>query len=170
MLVKKSVKVGSGELSIETGRIAKQASGSAVVRYGDTVVLVTAQAASNEDPAKDFLPLTVEYREKFYAAGKIPGGFFKREARPSEKEILSCRVIDRPVRPLIPKGWSRETQIIATVLSAQARTGADTPAPSLPTAIATRSGGSSPRPTGSPSVAVAHNGTFRSASSFESSS
>jgi polyribonucleotide nucleotidyltransferase len=118
MLVKKTVKVGSGELSIETGRIAKQASGSAVVRYGDTVVLVTAQAAPDEDPTKDFLPLTVEYREKFYAAGKIPGGFFKREARPSEKEILSCRVIDRPVRPLIPKAWSRETQIIATVLSA----------------------------------------------------
>ncbi|HET9886870.1 MAG TPA: polyribonucleotide nucleotidyltransferase, partial [bacterium] len=125
MRVIKKMQVGGKELSIETGRIAKQASGAALVQYGETVVLVTAQAAPNDDPGKDFVPLTVEYREKYFAAGKIPGGFFKREARPTEKEILSARVIDRPIRPLLPKGWTRETQIIATVLSADQENDSD---------------------------------------------
>jgi len=104
-------------LSIETGKIAKQAHGSAVVQYGDTVVLVTATRA---DPREgiDFFPLTVEYREMTYAAGKIPGGFFKREGRPSAKETLTCRMIDRPVRPLFPDGYKDEVQIVAIVLSA----------------------------------------------------
>lgn len=125
MRVQKTLEVGGKTLSIETGRIAKQASGSAFVQYGETVILVTAQAAPNDDPGKDFLPLTVEYREKFFAAGKIPGGYFKREARPSEKEILSARLIDRPIRPLLPKGWTRETQVIATVLSADQENDSD---------------------------------------------
>jgi polyribonucleotide nucleotidyltransferase len=125
MRVIKKMQVGGKELSIETGRIAKQASGAALVQYGETVVLVTAQAAPLDDPLKDFIPLTVEYREKYFAAGKIPGGFFKREARPTEKEILSARVIDRPIRPLLPKGWTRETQIIATVLSADQENDSD---------------------------------------------
>jgi len=126
MVVNKRREIGGRTLSIETGRIAKQASGSALVQYGDTVVLVTAQAAPKDDPTKDFLPLTVEYREKYYAAGKIPGGFFKREARPSEKETLSARQVDRPLRPLFPKGWTRETQIIATVLSSDQENDSDT--------------------------------------------
>ncbi len=126
MRVTKSMEFAGRTLSIETGRIAKQASGSALVQYGESVVLVSAQAADKDDLTKDFLPLTVEYREKFYAAGKIPGGFFKREARPSEKETLSARQVDRPLRPLFPKGWTRETQIIATVLSADGENDSDT--------------------------------------------
>ncbi len=126
MKVNKSTTIGGRTLSIETGRIAKQASGAVFIQYGDTVALVTAQASSKDDPSKDFLPLTVEYREKFYAAGKIPGGFFKREARPSEKETLSARQIDRPIRPLFPKGWTRETQVIATILSADQENDSDT--------------------------------------------
>lgn len=105
--------------SIEVGRVAKQAGGSALVRYGDTVVLVTATAAPTAREHADFLPLTVDYQEKTFAAGKIPGGFFKREGRPSEREILTSRLIDRPIRPLFPKGWFYETQIVATVLSAE---------------------------------------------------
>ncbi|MGQ0722371.1 MAG: polyribonucleotide nucleotidyltransferase [Candidatus Eiseniibacteriota bacterium] len=126
MTVKKSKEIGGRTLSIETGRIAKQASGSALVQYGETVVLVTAQAEDKDDPVRDFLPLTVEYREKYYAAGKIPGGFFKRESRPTEKETLAARQVDRPVRPLFPKGWARETQIIATVLSSDQENDSDT--------------------------------------------
>ncbi|MDP6801823.1 MAG: polyribonucleotide nucleotidyltransferase [Gemmatimonadota bacterium] len=125
MKTTKSVRIGSAELSFETGHVAKQASGSVMARYGDTVVLVTAQASGKDDPGRGFLPLTVEYREKFYAAGKIPGGFFKREARPSEKEILTCRMIDRPIRPLFSKGWSQETQVIAYVLSADQENDSD---------------------------------------------
>jgi polyribonucleotide nucleotidyltransferase len=120
------MEIGGRTLSIETGRIAKQASGCALIQYGDTVVLVSAQASTSDDPSKDFLPLTVEYREKYYAAGKIPGGFFKREARPSEKETLSARQVDRPLRPLFPKGWTRETQVIATVLSSDQENDSDT--------------------------------------------
>jgi polyribonucleotide nucleotidyltransferase len=126
MKVNKSMEIGGRTLSIETGRIAKQAAGAALVRYGDSVVLVTAQADDKDDPGRDFLPLTVEYREKYYAAGKIPGGFFKREARPTEKETLSARQVDRPIRPLFPKGWARETQIIATVLSSDQENDTDT--------------------------------------------
>ncbi|MBI5874852.1 MAG: polyribonucleotide nucleotidyltransferase [Deltaproteobacteria bacterium] len=111
------VDFGGRPLSIEIGKMAKQANGSAVVRYGDTVVLVTACAAKEAAAGKDFLPLTVNYMEMTYAAGKIPGGFFKREGRPSEKEVLCSRLIDRPLRPLFPEGYFNETQIIATVLS-----------------------------------------------------
>jgi len=105
--------------SIEVGRLAKQAGGSALVRYGDTVVLVTATAQATARENVDFLPLTVDYQEKTFAAGKIPGGFFKREGKPSEKEVLTSRLIDRPCRPLFPEGWHAETQIVATVLSAE---------------------------------------------------
>ena len=112
-----SMEVGGRTFSIETGRAAKQADGAVLVRYGDSVVLITAVSARKADPNRDFLPLYVEYREKAYAAGKIPGGFFKREGRPHEKETLSARLIDRPLRPLFPTGYRCETQIIATVLS-----------------------------------------------------
>ena len=105
-------------LSIEIGRVAKQADGAALVRYGETVVLVTAVAAKELKLDTDFFPLTVDYQEKTFAAGKIPGGFFKREGRPSEKEILTCRLIDRAIRPLFSEGLRCETQVIATVLSA----------------------------------------------------
>lgn len=112
-----SIPLGSSTLTIETGKVAKQANGSAFVRYGDTVVLATA-CSSKPREGIDFFPLTVDYREYNYAAGKIPGGFFKREGRPTEKEILTSRQIDRPVRPLFPEGYRDETQVIALVLSA----------------------------------------------------
>ncbi len=117
MIISKSMDLGRSSLTIETGRIARQADGAVTVRYGDTMVLVTAVADTESKPDLDFFPLTVEYREKTYAAGKIPGGFFKREGRPSEKEILSARLIDRPIRPLFPDEFQSETQIIATVIS-----------------------------------------------------
>src|SRR5499433_383004 len=104
-------------LSIETGKVAKQAGGAALVRLGESVVLVTATAMRSAREGIDFFPLTCDYQEKTFAAGKIPGGFFKREGRPSEKEILTSRLIDRPLRPLFPKGFNCETQVIATVLS-----------------------------------------------------
>lgn len=118
--------LGGRPLSIETGRLAKQADGSVVVRSGDTIVLVTACAALDPKVGIDFLPLTVDYIEKTFAAGKIPGGFFKREGKPSEKEVLTSRFIDRPIRPLFPEGWSCETQLIAVVLSADADNDPDT--------------------------------------------
>ncbi|HEY6083779.1 MAG TPA: polyribonucleotide nucleotidyltransferase [Nitrospira sp.] len=105
-------------LRLETGRVAKQADGSVWASYGDTVVLATAVASQTAKPGVDFLPLTVDYQEKAYAAGKIPGGYFKREGRPSEKEVLTSRLIDRPLRPLFPEGYYFETQVIASVLSA----------------------------------------------------
>jgi len=105
-------------LSIETGRMAKQANGSVLVRSGDTIVLVTAVAAKTAKEGQDFFPLTVNYQEKAYAGGKIPGGFFKREARPSDSETLTCRLIDRPIRPLFPETFLNDTQIMATVISA----------------------------------------------------
>src|SRR5881396_3580642 len=110
--------IGERELSIEIGKLAKQAHGSALVRYGETVVLVTACCAKEPREGLDFFPLTVDYRENFYAAGKIPGGFFKREGKPSEREVLNSRMIDRPIRPLFPEGYKNETQVIALVLSA----------------------------------------------------
>ena len=112
-----SIEVGGRTLILETGKIAKQANGAIVARYGDTVILNTACMASKPND-KDFLPLTVDYRENTYSAGKIPGGFFKREGRPTEKEILTSRLIDRPMRPLFPESWRNETQINAMVLSA----------------------------------------------------
>src|SRR6202049_3053420 len=112
-----TVEVGGRPLILETGKIAKQANGAILARYGDTVVLTTACMASTAND-RDFLPLTVDYRENTYSAGKIPGGFFKREGRPSEKEILTSRLIDRPMRPLFPESWRNETQIVSMVLSA----------------------------------------------------
>jgi polyribonucleotide nucleotidyltransferase len=112
-----SIEVGGRPLILETGKIAKQANGAVTARYGDTVILVSACMA-NKPNDRDFLPLTVDYRENTYSAGKIPGGFFKREGRPTEKEILVSRLIDRPMRPLFPDSWRNETQIIAMVLSA----------------------------------------------------
>ena len=117
-MLTRSIELGGQTLTIETGKMAKQAGGSVTLRYGDTVVLVTATAAQREKQGIAFLPLTVDYRENTYAAGKIPGGFFKREGRPNEKETLTSRLIDRPIRPLFPKGWAYETQLIALVLSA----------------------------------------------------
>src|SRR5512136_1682354 len=105
-------------LTIETGKVAKQASGAVVIRSGDTIVLVTAVATKTAKEGQDFFPLTVNYQEKAYAGGKIPGGFFKREARPSDNETLTCRLIDRPIRPLFPENFLNDTQIMATVLSA----------------------------------------------------
>jgi polyribonucleotide nucleotidyltransferase len=110
--------IGGRKLLLEVGEVAKQANGSVLVWYGETVVLVTAVVAPEVREGIDFVPLTVDYREKAYAAGKIPGGFFKREGRPSEREILTSRLIDRPIRPLFPKGFRQETQVIAFVLSA----------------------------------------------------
>lgn len=110
--------IGKETLVIETGKIAKQADGAALVRYGDTVVLVTAVSSADENEEADFFPLTVDYREKTYAAGKFPGGFFKREGRPTLKEILTMRLIDRPIRPLFPETYLREVQIMSMVLSA----------------------------------------------------
>ena len=118
------VEVGGRTLTLETGKIAKQANGAVVARYGDTVVLVTACMDSKAND-RDFLPLTVDYREYTYAAGKIPGGFFKREGRPSEREILTSRMIDRPLRPLFPEAWRNETQIVAMVLSADSENDPD---------------------------------------------
>src|SRR5215467_3104115 len=117
MLEQISLPLGGSTLTMECGRLAKQASGSAFVRFGDTVVLATACTAEPREGI-DFFPLTVDYREYTYAAGKIPGGFFKREGRPTEKEILTSRQIDRPVRPMFPEGFKDETQVIAMVLSA----------------------------------------------------
>ncbi len=119
-----TVEVGGRVLTLETGKVAKQANGAVVARYGDTVVLVTACMDSKANP-KDFLPLTVDYREYTYSAGKIPGGFFKREGRPSEREILTSRLIDRPLRPLFPESWRNETQIVAMVLSADSENDPD---------------------------------------------
>ncbi len=118
MIQKLQIDLGGRPFSIETGKVAKQANGSVVVQYGETVVLVTAVSSEETREGIDFLPLTVNYQEMTYAAGKIPGGFFKREGRPTDREILISRFIDRPLRPLFPKGFRNETQIIATVLSA----------------------------------------------------
>src|SRR6476646_3580224 len=117
--------VAGRTLRLETGRVAKQADGSIWASYGDTVVLATAVASQNAKPGVDFLPLTVDYQEKAYAAGKIPGGYFKREGRPSEKEVLTSRLIDRPLRPLFPEGYYFETQVIAAVLSSDRTSSSD---------------------------------------------
>ena len=116
--LKESIKLGNRELVVETGRVAKQADGSVVIKYGDTMLLVTAVSARTAKEGLDFFPLTVEYRESSYSAGRIPGNYFRREGRPSEKEVLTCRLIDRPVRPLFADGYRFETQIVGTVISA----------------------------------------------------
>jgi len=121
----REVAVGDKSLKFETGKLAKQAGGAVMVRFGDSVVLVTACRAANAREGIDFLPLTVDYREYTYASGRIPGGFFKREGKPAEKEVLTSRVIDRPIRPLFPAGWRYETQVIALVLSADSENDTD---------------------------------------------
>src|SRR5436305_3886049 len=116
--LREKIKVGDRELSVEIGRVAKQASGSVVIRYGDTMLLVAAVGANQPREGIDFFPLTVEYREHNYAAARIPGNYFRREGRPGEKEVLTARMIDRPCRPLFSEGYRNETQVIASVISA----------------------------------------------------
>jgi polyribonucleotide nucleotidyltransferase len=126
--VKKTLMWGRHRLTLETGEIARQATGAVMVNMEDTVVLVTVVGAKSADTGKDFLPLTVDYQERTYAAGKIPGGFFKREGRPSEKEVLTSRLIDRPIRPLFPEGFYNEVQVVATVMSSNSEVDSDVPA------------------------------------------
>lgn len=126
--VKKSFQFGEQTVTIETGKIARQATGAVLVNMSETVVLVTVVGKREEVPGRSFLPLTVNYQERTYAAGKIPGGFFKREGRPSEKETLVSRLIDRPIRPLFPEGFSNEVQVIATVISLNPEVDPDIPA------------------------------------------
>src|SRR6476619_3502365 len=116
--LKESIKLGDRDLTVESGRVAKQADGSVVIRYGDTMLLVAAVSATTPREGVDFFPLTVEYRESNFAAGRIPGNYFRREGRPNEKEVLTSRLIDRPCRPLFAEGFRNETQVIASVISA----------------------------------------------------
>src|SRR5690349_12820816 len=116
--LQESIKLGTQELIVETGKVAKQADGSVVIRYGDTMLLVAAVSGRTAKEGLDFFPLTVEYRENTFSAGRIPGNYFRREGRPNEKEVLTCRMIDRPVRPLFADGYRFETQIVASVISA----------------------------------------------------
>ncbi|MEO1421076.1 MAG: polyribonucleotide nucleotidyltransferase, partial [Pseudomonadota bacterium] len=125
--ITKTFQYGEHEVRIETGEIARQSDAAVLVSMGDTTVLVTAVGRKTADPGRDFFPLTVNYQEKTYAAGKIPGGFFKREGRPSEKETLTSRLIDRPIRPLFPKGFTNEVQVIATVMSLDPQIDPDIP-------------------------------------------
>ncbi len=118
MSEKITAQVGDKQIIIETGKLAKQADGAVTVQLGETIVIVAAVAATKAKEGQDFFPLTVDYREKAAAAGKFPGGYFKREGRPTEKEILTCRLTDRPIRPLFPKGWYNEVQVQTVVLSA----------------------------------------------------
>lgn len=124
-IIQKIIEIDNKKLILETGKMAKQAQGAILARLGDTMVLATVCASKEPLEGKDFLPLSVEYREKFYAAGKIPGGFFKRESRPAEKEILSARIVDRPFRPLFPQGYHHEVQIICTVICSDSENDAD---------------------------------------------
>ncbi|MGZ8198069.1 MAG: polyribonucleotide nucleotidyltransferase, partial [Burkholderiales bacterium] len=126
--VTKTLTWGRQQLTLETGEIARQASGAVLVNLDDTVVLVTVVAARSAKAGQDWFPLTVDYQERTYAAGKIPGGFFKREGRPSEKEILTCRLIDRPIRPLFPDDFFNEVQVVATVMSSNNEVDSDIPA------------------------------------------
>ncbi|MCP4980512.1 MAG: polyribonucleotide nucleotidyltransferase [Gammaproteobacteria bacterium] len=123
--IKKTFQYGAHEVTLETGEIARQASGAVFVTMDDTVVMVTVVGSKTADPGRGFFPLTVDYQEKTYGAGKIPGGFFKREGRPSEKETLTCRLIDRPIRPLFPKGFMNEVQVVANVVSSNPEVDAD---------------------------------------------
>ena len=116
-IVKKEINWGGKKLTLETGRVARQADGAVMLTCGDTVILATAVAAKSAKPDIDFFPLTVNYQEKYYASGKIPGGYFKREARPTESETLISRLIDRPIRPLFPNSFRNEVQVLPTVIS-----------------------------------------------------
>jgi polyribonucleotide nucleotidyltransferase len=138
--IKKTFNFGRHQVTLETGEIARQADGAVLVTMDDTVVLVTCVGRREVKPGQDFFPLTVDYQEKTYAAGRIPGGFFKREGRPSEKEILTCRLIDRPLRPLFPSGFYNEVQVIATVLSINPEIDSDIPAMIGASAAVTLSG------------------------------
>ncbi len=126
-VVSKTFPYGEHSVTIETGEMARQAEGAVRVSMGETVVLVTACAKSTATPGRDFFPLTVNYIEKTYAAGRIPGGFFKREGRPTEKETLTSRLIDRPIRPLFPDGFYNDVQVVATVISLDPEIDADIP-------------------------------------------
>ena len=138
--IKKTFTFGRHQVTLETGEIARQADGAVLVTMDDTVVLVTCVGRREVKPGQDFFPLTVDYQEKTYAAGRIPGGFFKREGRPSEKEILTSRLIDRPLRPLFPSGFYNEVQVIATVLSVNPEVDSDIPAMIGASAAVTLSG------------------------------
>ncbi len=126
--ITKSFQYGRHTVTFETGEIARQAGGSVLVSMDDTVVLVAVTVAPEVKPGQDFFPLTVDYLERSYAAGKIPGGFFKREGKQSEKEILTSRLIDRPIRPLFPEGFFNDVQIVATVMSLNPEVDSDIPA------------------------------------------
>jgi len=123
--IKKSFRYGDHTVTIETGELARQADGAVLVTMSDTVVLVTAVGLKKATAGRDFFPLTVNYQEKTYAAGRIPGGFFKREGRPTEKETLTSRLIDRPIRPLFPEGFINDVQVVASVLSVNAEVDPD---------------------------------------------
>src|SRR5213593_1316540 len=125
MSEKISIQLGTQQIHLETGKLAKQADGAVTVQLGESIVIVAAVAATSAKPGQDFFPLTVDYREKAAAAGRFPGGYFKREGRPTEKEILTCRMIDQPIRPLFPKGWYNEVQVQTVVLSADAENDPD---------------------------------------------
>ena len=137
--IRKEFKYGKDTVILETGKVARQATGAVLVTVGNTVVLATVVGRKTASPDQDFFPLTVNYQEKTYAAGKIPGGFFKREGRPTEKETLTSRLIDRPIRPLFPKGFMNEVQVICTVMSSDksvdpdiaAMIGQDRPVPGI---------------------------------------
>ncbi|MBY5267961.1 polyribonucleotide nucleotidyltransferase [Spiribacter salinus] len=157
--VKKSFQFGEQTVTLETGKIARQATGAVLVNMADTVVLVTVVGKREEVPGRSFLPLTVNYQERTYAAGKIPGGFFKREGRPSEKETLVCRLIDRPIRPLFPAGLSNEVQVVATVISLNPEVDPDIPAMIGTSAALAISGIPFDGPIGAARVGY-HNGDF----------
>src|SRR4026209_1169588 len=125
MATKVNAQVADKEVLRETGKLAKLADGAVTVQLGETVILTAAVAATKAKPGQDFFPLTVDYREKAAAAGKFPGGYFKREGRPTEKEILTCRLTDRPIRPLFPKGWYNEVQVQTVLLSTDAENDQD---------------------------------------------
>ena len=127
-IARKTFKWGQNTVTLETGEISRQASGAVLVTMDDTVLLCTVVAAKSAKPGQDFFPLTVDYVEKFYAAGRIPGGFFKREGRPTEREILICRLIDRPLRPLFPDGFYNEVQVIIQVMTSNPEVDSDIPA------------------------------------------
>ena len=138
--IKKTFTYGRHQVTLETGEIARQAHGAVLCTVDDTVVLAAVTASKSAKPGQGFFPLTVDYAEKTYAAGKIPGGFFKREGRPTEKEVLTSRLIDRPIRPLFPDGFYNEVQVIATVLSLNPEVDADMPAMIAASAALTLSG------------------------------
>src|SRR6187455_3818417 len=156
-VVKKSIEWGHDTLTLETGKIARQADGAVLATYGETTVLATVVAAKSPREGVDFLPLTVDYQEKFYAAGRIPGGYFKREGRPTEKETLVSRLIDRPIRPLFADGWRNETQVIVTTLSHDLENDPDVIALVAASAALTLSGAPFRGPIGAARVGFANN-------------